>query len=125
MHQQVDSDGDPLHGSQTNKLGVAEKSRGAVVVGVQEGQGLLLEEQEDRVNQFEVFGQVVELEKFSLVSSFHSPALALFFSFREVQETYVVDNNEGLSPSTAVVADCVKDTMSPDGRQQLLNEQSQ
>lgn len=83
MHQQVDSDGDPLHGSQTNKLGVAEKSRGAVVVGVQEGQGLLLEEQEDRVNQFEVFGQVVELEKFSLVSSFHSPALALFFLFEK------------------------------------------
>jgi hypothetical protein len=32
-----------------------------VVVGVQEGQGLLLEDKEDGVNQFEVLGQVVQL----------------------------------------------------------------
>lgn len=61
VHQQVDGNRNPLHSSQTNKLGIAEKSRGAVVVGVKEGQGLLLEEEEHRVDQFEVFGQVVKL----------------------------------------------------------------
>lgn len=61
MNEKVDSDGDPLHRSQTNKLSVAQKGGSSVVVGVEEGQRLLLEEQEDGVDQFEVLGQVVEL----------------------------------------------------------------
>lgn len=61
MHQQVDGNRNPLHSSQPNKLGIAEKSRGAVVVRVEEGQGLLLEEEKYRVDQFEIFGQVVKL----------------------------------------------------------------
>jgi hypothetical protein len=61
MDQQVDGDGHPLHRSQADQLGVAEEGRGAVVVGVEEGQGLLLEEEEDGVYQFEVFGEVVQL----------------------------------------------------------------
>lgn len=32
-----------------------------MVVGVEEGEGLLLEEKEDSVDQLEVFGEVVEL----------------------------------------------------------------
>ena len=61
-----------------NKLSVAEESGRAVMVGVEEGwffllampipcqmhqhtQGLLLQEQEARVNQLKEFGKVVEL----------------------------------------------------------------
>ena len=43
------------------KLSVAEQGGGSVVVSVEEGQWLLLEEEEDSVDKFEVLGQVVEL----------------------------------------------------------------
>jgi hypothetical protein len=33
-----------------------------VVVGVEEGQGLLLEDEEDGIDQLEVLGEVVKLE---------------------------------------------------------------
>ena len=39
--------------------------------------------------------------------------------------TYVVQNNERLGPSTLVVTDGEEDTMSPNSRHQLLNEESQ
>lgn len=64
VNQQVDGDGHPLHGSHTDKLGVAQESGGTVVVGVEEGQGLLLEDQEDGINELDVFVQVVELRAF-------------------------------------------------------------
>ena len=58
---EVEGDDNPGDGGVAEELGVAEKSGGTVVVGVQEGQGLLLEDKEDGVNQFEVLGQVVQL----------------------------------------------------------------
>lgn len=61
VHQEVNVDDDPLHRSQADELGVAQKGRRAMVVGVKEGQRLLFEEQEGGVDQFNVFGQVVEL----------------------------------------------------------------
>lgn len=61
VDEQVDGDGHPLHGSHTDELGVAQKSGGTVVVGVEEGQWLLLEDKEDGVNELDVFVQVVEL----------------------------------------------------------------
>ena len=39
--------------------------------------------------------------------------------------TYIVDDNEGLGPSTFVVADSEEDTVPPDCRQQLFDEKSQ
>lgn len=63
MDKQVDGDGHPLHSSETDQLGVAEKSSGTVVVGVKEGQGLLLKDQEDGVQEFDVFVDVVELRR--------------------------------------------------------------
>ena len=44
-----------------NKLGVAEKGGCSVVVGVEEGERLLLKDKEDCVNEFEVFGKIVQL----------------------------------------------------------------
>lgn len=61
VDQQVDGDGDPLHRGETNELGVAQESGGAVVVGMEEGQWLLLENEEDGVQEFDVFVDVVEL----------------------------------------------------------------
>lgn len=58
---EVEGDDDPGNGGVAEELGVAEKSGGTVVVGVEEGQGLLLEDEEDGVNQLEVLGEVVEL----------------------------------------------------------------
>lgn len=63
MDQQVDGDGNPLHSSQTNKLSVAQKSSGTVVVGVEEGQGLLLEDKENGVDELPVLVEVVQLLK--------------------------------------------------------------
>lgn len=62
VHQKVDGNRNPLHSGQSNQLSIAEKSGGTVVVGMKEGQGLLLEEQENGIDQFEVLGQVVKLE---------------------------------------------------------------
>jgi hypothetical protein len=61
VNEEVDGDGDPLNGCQTNELSIAKKSRGTMVIGVEESQRLLLEEQEDGVDEFKVFGKVVEL----------------------------------------------------------------
>lgn len=70
MDKQVDGDRHPLHGSHTDKLSVAEEGGGTVVVGVEEGQWLLLEDKEDSINELDVFVDVVELIK---VVSFFSP----------------------------------------------------
>ena len=56
VHHQVDDNGDPGDGCLAEELRVAEQGGGAVVVGVEEGERLLLEEEEDGVQEFEVFG---------------------------------------------------------------------
>ena len=61
VNGEVEGDDDPGDGGVAEELGVAEKSGGTVVVGVEESQGLLLEDEEDGVNELKVFGQVVEL----------------------------------------------------------------
>jgi phosphopantetheine adenylyltransferase len=61
MDQQVDGNGNPLHGGHTDKLSVAEKGGGTVVVSVKEGQWLLLEDQEDSINELDIFVDVVKL----------------------------------------------------------------
>ena len=63
VNQQVQVDDDPLDRRGADQLSVTQECGGTVVVGVQERQGLLLEEQEDGIDQFDVFGQVVELNK--------------------------------------------------------------
>jgi hypothetical protein len=61
VHGQVEGNGHPRDWGGTGELDVAEESSGTMVVGVQEGQGLFLEEEEAGVNEFDVFGQVVKL----------------------------------------------------------------
>lgn len=74
MYHEVQRNGDPRHRGVAEELGVAEESGGAVVVGVEEGERLLLEEEEAGVDQLEVLGQVVEL-----VSSIISRCTRAFF----------------------------------------------
>lgn len=77
VNHQVERDRDPGDGGEADELGVAEESSRAVVVAVEEGcsglalawvcgiwpptQWLLLQDQEDGIDQFEVLGEVVEL----------------------------------------------------------------
>ena len=58
---EVEGDDDPLDGGVADNLGVAQKRRGAVVVGVQEEQLLSSQDQEGGVEQFQELGQVVEV----------------------------------------------------------------
>ena len=65
MDGEIEGDGDPGDGGVAEELGIAEESGGAVVVGVEEGEGFLFEEEEDGVDEFEVFCQVIQLESVS------------------------------------------------------------
>ena len=50
VDHQVESDGHPRDGGVANELGIAEKSGGTMVVGVEEGELLLLEDEKDGVD---------------------------------------------------------------------------
>lgn len=116
MNKQIDINDNPLDSSQTDKLSVAQKGGGTMVVGMKEGQGLLLEEQEDGIEKFEVLGQIVELS--SLSAGQH-------FKPRDQENTYIVQDNEGLGPSTLVITNGEEETVSVERRQKLLNEESE
>jgi hypothetical protein len=47
----------------SNKLSVAEKCGRTMVVGVEEGKWLLLQDKEEGIDEFEVFGEIVQLQK--------------------------------------------------------------
>jgi len=101
IHNHVDSqvqcDGDPGYSSVADKLGVAEKSGRTVVIRVQKGQRLLLEDQEQGVNEFEVFGQVI----------------------------HIVQHDQRPSPASIVAADGMKDAISNNLGKQLFNKECQ
>ena len=61
MDEEVEGDGHPGDGGDTDELGVAEEGRGAMVVCMEEGEGLLFEDKEDGVEEFDEFGEVIEL----------------------------------------------------------------
>jgi hypothetical protein len=63
MHSQVQCDWNPRHSCVSNKLSVAEKCGRAMMVGVEEGERLLFEDKEESVDEFEIFGQVVQLHR--------------------------------------------------------------
>lgn len=96
VNKQVQHNGDPGHGGVANQLGVAQQSSGTMVVGVQKGQGLLLEDQKDSVNELKVLGQVV----------------------------HVVDSDNGLGPGLGV-ADGIEKTVINQNGDELLNKQQQ
>lgn len=96
VDKQVKGDGDPRDRGLTNELGVAQKSSGTMVVGVEESQLLLSQHKENGVDQLKVLGQVVE----------------------------VVAEDNGLSPRS-VVADGVEDTLSDNDGEELLNEEEE
>jgi hypothetical protein len=74
---------------------------------------LLLEEQEASIKEFEELGEIVEL------------VLKLVFIPRHVEfETYIVQNDQLIGPSTLPVANGKEDAVPPDGGNQLLQEQN-
>ena len=63
MNKQIEGDDNPLHRGQTDQLGIAKESSSAVVVGMKEGEGLLLEHQEDGIDELDIFVQVIKLKE--------------------------------------------------------------
>ena len=88
-------------------------------------QGLLLEEQEDSVEQFEIFGQVVQLRGAGLVGLDGLLNCAIPGIPRSGVGTYVVDDDQGLRPASVLIADGVEDALADHRGQQLLNEEGQ
>ena len=76
-------------------------------------QRLLLQDQENCVDQFNVFGDVVELH---LVSGLLRNG---------TRNTHVVEHHQFLRPSTLVIANGVEDSILDDSPKQLLNEECQ
>jgi hypothetical protein len=75
-----------LHSSQSNQLSVAKQGSSTVVVGVEEGQGLLLEDEEDGVQELDVFVDVVQLCMEKAVSRANS-SIVLRISMRHLRST--------------------------------------
>jgi hypothetical protein len=75
-----------LHSSQSNQLSVAKQGSSTVVVGVEEGQGLLLEDKEDGVQELDVFVDVVQLCMEKAVSRANS-SIVLRISMRHLRST--------------------------------------
>ena len=85
-----------------------------MVVGVEESQRLLLQDKEDGVKEFKILVQVVELAH-----------LLVFVNYHYTHEiTYIVQNDQWLSPATIVVTDSIKDTMVIQGRNKLFKEEN-
>lgn len=97
MNHQVQGNDDPRNRSVADQLGVAEESSCAMVIGMQESQWLLLQEQEAGIDQFEEFGEVVE----------------------------IVQNNQLVGPATLVVTDCEENAVPGNRWDQLLGEKHQ
>ena len=81
MHQEIESDRYPRHRGQTNQLSIAKESSGTVVIGVQEGKGFLLQNQENGVDQLNIFSEVIELAYWSATA---------FSGHRQTESTNVV-----------------------------------
>jgi hypothetical protein len=118
VDSQIEGDNDPGDSSRADELGVAKQSSRAMMVAVKEGERLLLEEEEARVQQLEVLGQVVQLERLVLASLRNSTCTMTG------QETYVVQDDQGLGPTALSMANGMEQTMTNNSRQNLLNEQS-
>lgn len=95
VDSEVKSDGNPRNSGVSNQLGIAEEGSCTMVIAVEESQRLLLEEQENGVKEFNIFGEIVQ----------------------------IVQNKKRLSPSTSVVTDAVEQAILPESRNQLLQEQ--
>ena len=102
-----------------NQLGVAEKCRGAMMIGVEKGKRLLLEHEEDCVKEFEVFGEVVEL----FVLSVLVPSVRRRLS--QVMKTYVVEHNKLIRPTTLIAADRGEQAPSRQCWHKLFHKQQQ
>jgi hypothetical protein len=61
MHGQVQCNWNPRDRRVAHELSVTQQSRRGMMVRVQEGQGLLLNHQENSVDQFNVLGYVIKL----------------------------------------------------------------
>lgn len=96
VNSEVQGDGNPRHRSVSNQLGVAKQGSGTMMVAVKESERLLFQEQENGVKELDVFGEVVE----------------------------IVKDEERLSPSTIMIANTIEQSMIPESRNQLFQEEN-
>ena len=79
---------------------------------MEEGEGLLLEDEEDGVDEFEVLGEVVHLWRLGRV-------------WWRTQTTYIIQDDQLVRPTTVGAADGVEDAIAHDFWQELLNEEGE
>lgn len=105
------------------QLRVAEQGGGAVVISVEEGEGFFLKEQEGGVEEFEIFGEVVELDSTSwrLVGECGGPNG--WGGGGGGGGAYVIKDNQLRRPPTIVIANCVKHAMPDNGGDELFEKQ--
>lgn len=83
------------------------------MVGVEKGQGLLLDNKEDGVNELEVFREVI-----------HLVSVSAELQHRRLS-TNIVQDDQVFGPASLVIANGVENTSFPQSGQKLLNEESQ
>jgi len=79
---------------------------------MEEGQWLLLENEEDGVNELEVLGEIIHLRA------------SVPWSWPQRKDTHVVEGDQRLGPAALIAANGAKNTSIDQGRQKLLNEES-
>lgn len=97
----------------TEELSEAEESSCSVVVGVEESKRLLLENEEDGVDEFEVLGEVVQLFKLEGLQQCYD------------RNTHVIEHFQLSGPASVVAANRMEDAISRDFGQKLLDEERQ
>ena len=96
----------------SNELSIAEECSSTVVVGVKECEGLLLQDEEEGVDKFNILGNVVQLRL-----STNVPWVT--------RTTYVIECDQLFCPASVVTAYSVENTTSDQGGQQLFDEKNQ
>ena len=83
------------------------------MVCVEEGEGLLLEDEENGVNQFEVLGQIIHLHRLArnMETSRGNP--------------YIVQHHQLPGPTSIIVTNGIENTVSNKSGEELFNEEGQ
>lgn len=131
MHEQVERDWNPRHWGVSDELCVAQERGCWMMVAVKEcyvsisirgwpehetyielTQGLLLEKQEDGIQQFDIFDEVIKLER------------SVQFYARDAVETYIVQSDKWSCPPGACADGIVKPGF-PQRRNDLSGKEKQ
>jgi hypothetical protein len=97
VNSQVQRDRHPRNRGVANELRVAEESGRAMVIGVEESERLLFEDEKDSIDEFEVFGQVI----------------------------HIVEHNQSIGPTSIVATNGMENAVSRQFGEKLFDEEGQ